>query len=147
MSCWPERMVLILLAWGLPLACRDSCPAGYQFYEQTCVAVATAGSSNTAGGSSGNAPSCPVAGRSSGNAGTAGSAGVAACSESAFGRCCVTVADCDCDTDYCAAYPGQAGVCTHTGCLIDPSICPDQWTCMNLATLQPGMPSICIPPS
>jgi hypothetical protein len=140
----------------LVCACHDTCPAGYRLYENTCVVANIAGSSNSQGGmpiaseptatlgGTGTRPSPEsVAGASNGGAPVAVTSG---CQDESFGRTCLSAADCGCDTDYCAAYPGQPGLCTHTGCLGNTSICPATWGCMDLSSIQPGLPSICTPP-
>ncbi|MDH5672723.1 MAG: hypothetical protein OEZ06_11275 [Myxococcales bacterium] len=64
-----------------------------------------------------------------------------------FGRPCSdaqTHAECDCATDYCAIQLGQSqGVCTASGCLEDPSVCPDGYSCLDLSNFQAGLPAIC----
>jgi hypothetical protein len=72
-----------------------------------------------------------------------------------FGYPCSTTDDCICETNICIlrttsdAEEGSDadGVCTHTGCLSDPAICPSGWTCVDLSPYGAGLPSICIPPS
>lgn len=73
---------------------------------------------------------------------------VSSCSSpSAFGDTCAENADCHCDVDFCALQPGAAsGVCTRSGCVEDPSICPAGWSCLDLKAFDPDLPSICVPP-
>lgn len=114
-------------------SCQESCPAGYVEWNHMCVAESTGGSST--GGSSSNA-----------NAGTSALAGSGQgdCTDSTFGNTCKTAADCGCDTAFCAAQPGQTGICSHTGCLENPAVCPTNWTCGDFSAFQPGL-SLCTP--
>jgi hypothetical protein len=42
--------------------------------------------------------------------------------------------------------PGQAlGLCTHTGCIEDASICPAGFQCLDLSMFDPALPSVCVP--
>jgi hypothetical protein len=52
----------------------------------------------------------------------------------AFGQPCTpTGMECSAPANYCAVQPGQsAGFCTSFGCDLDPSICPNAWSCMDL---------------
>lgn len=61
-----------------------------------------------------------------------------------FGEACSTDSDCDCaDAPFCAVMPGQnAGICTATGCVEDPTLCPAGFRCFDLSFA--GQPSICI---
>jgi hypothetical protein len=81
--------------------------------------------------------------------GLSGAGGAEDCSPSSeFGDACATTAECLCPTNYCALPPGQAmGMCTHTGCLEDPSVCPSDFQCQDLSVFDPSLPSICVPPS
>ncbi len=141
---------IFLLTVLAAASCHDQCPTGYQFFENTCVLVAATTGGSTSGGAStqggGAAADAAAAGTTTGETSQAGAGTATGCGDNSFGRACLSVADCACDTDYCAGYPGQQGVCTHTGCLTDAAICPSQWGCMDLSTIQPGLPSICSPP-
>jgi hypothetical protein len=54
---------------------------------------------------------------------------------------------CNCAADYCALMPGQTeGYCTRTGCKEDPSVCPADWSCLDLSQFLAGQPAICIKP-
>lgn len=67
--------------------------------------------------------------------------------QSQLGATCAVPADCTNDTDYCAISPGDpTGYCTRTGCLADPTRCPDGWSCLDLAQFSPGLPAICTAP-
>ena len=104
-----------------------------------CVVAAAAGS----GGSGG------MVLPGSGGAGDAGEAGSAsACVDpSELGDTCTSAADCHCDVNYCGIQPGEtSGACTRTGCVEDPSVCPEDWSCMDLKVFNPSLPSICVPP-
>ena len=68
-----------------------------------------------------------------------------ACSDSTFGKTCTTAVDCGCDTGFCAGYPGQKGICSHSGCLEDASVCPATWSCGDFSAFQTG-PWLCTPP-
>lgn len=65
----------------------------------------------------------------------------------AFGTACETDADCPCaPATFCAVMPGQAtGLCTATGCVETPSVCPADYSCFDVSIFAPGEPSICIP--
>lgn len=97
------------------------------------------------GGASGSPSTSPGG---SDDAGAAGDPGSLSCAQaSAFGDACATNADCHCEVDFCAVNPGaSAGVCTRTGCLEDPSICPGAWKCLDLAVFSSDLPAICVPP-
>jgi len=49
---------------------------------------------------------------------------------SAFGRTCVTDADCAAPASLCAT---QLFYCTALGCDVDPSLCPVGWICMDVS--------------
>ena len=68
--------------------------------------------------------------------------------ESGFGASCERDADCGCaEASYCARMPGQStGNCIATGCLEDPSVCPQDWSCFDVSIFAPGQPSICLAP-
>jgi hypothetical protein len=85
------------------------------------------------------------------DAGTPPEQDAAACeAEIEFGTACsdaVTHAECGCEASYCALMPGQSeGYCTATGCLDDPSVCPEGWSCFDVSMFQPGAPAICLKP-
>jgi hypothetical protein len=62
-----------------------------------------------------------------------------------FNSVCSGDAECGGATNFCAVVPGEAaGFCTHTGCVEDPAVCPQDMTCLDLAPYGvPGL-SICI---
>ncbi|HTQ05564.1 MAG TPA: hypothetical protein VMI54_16995 [Polyangiaceae bacterium] len=111
-------------------ACNERCDPGYHLSEDLCYvdppdAGADAGSEAGAAGAP-SAPTCDDA------------------SVTTFGASCHSNADCTCDSDFCAGYPGQVGSCTRTGCLTDPSVCPDGYSCMDLSSFGAGLPAICV---
>ncbi len=55
---------------------------------------------------------------------------------STFGRTCATSAECTAPADYCANPPGN---CTAKGCVADPTVCPQGWSCLSAF-------DVCIPP-
>jgi hypothetical protein len=62
-----------------------------------------------------------------------------------FGDGCATDLDCAAPTTYCALPPGDsAGFCTRTECLPDPTMCPPEWTCLDVASYGAGFASLCI---
>jgi hypothetical protein len=64
-----------------------------------------------------------------------------------FGDVCAGDGDCAAPTDYCAKYPSDpTGYCTRTGCLTDPSLCPNGWSCVDLSVYLAGLPAICLAP-
>ncbi|HEY8944215.1 MAG TPA: hypothetical protein VIM73_08130 [Polyangiaceae bacterium] len=64
-----------------------------------------------------------------------------------FGEACGADTDCGCVTNYCAKAPGQTqGNCTRTGCLDDPTLCPEGFQCLDLSVFDPTLPDICMPP-
>ncbi len=100
---------------------------------------------NPSGGAAGTTSNGPGGASDPGTAG--GDAGAPACSQaSAFGDACDTNSDCHCDVNYCAVNPGStSGVCTRTGCVEDPGICPDKWMCLDLSVFSSELPAICVP--
>jgi hypothetical protein len=108
--------------------CGEQCDPGYHLERHLCFVDLPAG--GDAGGA--------------GNDGEAGAAG--ACSETTFAKECHDDADCVCDSDFCAGYPGQIGFCTRTGCDADPSVCPSGYSCMDLSSFGAGLPAICTQP-
>jgi hypothetical protein len=79
-------------------------------------------------------------------------AGVSSCKLSGsdadgFGATCSKSDDCSCKADYCSLMPGSTeGYCTVTGCKDDASICPTDWSCLDLSIFSPGLPAICSKP-
>jgi hypothetical protein len=59
-----------------------------------------------------------------------------------FGESCTADWQCRCGLDSCNTFTGN--YCTHTGCLQDPSICPEKWTCLDLTAM--GLGSACARP-
>jgi hypothetical protein len=136
-----KRAPLVLLCVAVLLArCHDRCGEGYELEDSLCHEVLA--SPGEAGASSGRAGA-----ESTAAAGGAGVGGAEECNDDTVGSECTTEDDCGCDSDFCAAYPGQSGFCTHTGCDMDPSVCKAAWTCTDLSTFQAGLPAICTPPS
>jgi hypothetical protein len=127
-----------LLAGSLAVAstaCHDSCGKGYVLKEHLCVPEAAHEDVKDAGHDELDASSSD-----------AGNTVLPTCTDSTFNATCLLATDCGCDTGYCAGYPGQPGICTHTGCLEGQAVCPATWGCMDLSALvQPGL-SICTPP-
>jgi hypothetical protein len=65
-----------------------------------------------------------------------------------FGDPCADTDDCGCGTNVCALRTEDAeGICTHTGCLENPGLCPADWECVDLSPYGPNLPSLCLPPS
>lgn len=127
-----HRWLHLVVAFGfIATACHDSCPPGYVLSEHVCLPVTPTNSEQ-------DASSVEPEVTTDADAGTGSS-----CDESTFGTVCITSTDCGCDTGFCAAYPEQAGVCTHTGCIEDPTVCPSNWTCMDLPAYHL---SVCTPP-
>jgi hypothetical protein len=108
--------------------CGEKCDPGYHLDDHLCYVDLPA--ENTGG----------AAGAPDGNAGAGD-----AC-ESTFGADCLSNADCVCDSDFCAGYPGQVGFCTRSGCDRDPSLCPADYACLDLSSFGPGLPNICAKP-
>jgi hypothetical protein len=80
-----------------------------------------------------------------GQGGGAGGAGACA-ANGRFGAACSDDEICVCDTNVCAfRSESMDGLCTHTGCVEHPEICPDGWLCQDLGSYAPGLPSICVP--
>lgn len=62
-----------------------------------------------------------------------------------FGAVCVDSAGCGCPAPFCSVQPGATeGMCTQSGCVEDPSLCPAGWRCFDLSLFMAGLPSICI---
>lgn len=59
-----------------------------------------------------------------------------------FGESCTADWQCRCGLDSCNTFTGN--YCTHTGCLQDPSVCPEKWTCLDLTAM--GLGSACARP-
>jgi len=128
------------LSWLFFFGCSvaEPCDPGQQVNEIGFCAVPVAAGGAAAGGSS-----------AAGEAGdSAGAADAPVCEDPAkFGDECTQSTECHCVVDYCALQPGMpTGICTRTGCLEDPSICPETWQCLDLSTFGPGLPSLCVPP-
>jgi hypothetical protein len=117
----------------------DPCPDG-QHVDPTGFCVADAAPQPSPEGGAAGSPSTDPAG-----AGGADSSPV--CSDpSAFGDTCASSDDCRCDVSYCAIQPTAAeGICTRTGCVEDPGICPPTFTCFDLSVFDSSLPSICAP--
>jgi hypothetical protein len=122
-------------ASGATLGCSDECGEGYHLENHLCAADASDGAGGAPDGSGGSGAA---------GSGEAGAAGEPAC-DPTFGEDCVTSSECSCDATFCAGYPGEVGICTRTGCVEDPSVCPPDWGCMDLVAF--GLPSICTPPT
>jgi hypothetical protein len=61
-----------------------------------------------------------------------------------FGAPCREDAECTCAADYCALMPGQSkGYCSKTGCDVTPSVCPTDYSCLDLSKFVAGQPAIC----
>jgi hypothetical protein len=61
-----------------------------------------------------------------------------------WGDPCTGLEHCRCGLDLCAIQPGATcGFCTRSGCLQDPKICPQGWTCFDASAFQAGY-SLCI---
>jgi hypothetical protein len=101
---------LALLGWG----CADDvrCDSDQVYVEGACLAASSGGTSSGAGGSS-----------VGGAAGAAGGSG--------FGTTCMTSAECAEPAPFCAALPGQAGICTVRGCNGNPAVCPGGYSCQE----------------
>lgn len=121
---------LLVAAWFVS-GCEDECGPGYESFEHLCRVAG-----GEADGGEGSADAA---------AGAAGVAGAAECESSTFGDTCLTLADCECDADFCAGLPGEEGFCTRTGCDETPSVCPSEWGCMDLSRFGPDLPAICTP--
>lgn len=70
--------------------------------------------------------------------------------ERGFGATCadtVTHSDCPCEANYCSKSPFDSqGYCSITGCIDDPEICPQGWSCLDVSVFAPGQPSVCVRP-
>jgi hypothetical protein len=63
-----------------------------------------------------------------------------------FGKVCTSGDECGPDTDACAVSPGAVeGFCTRVGCLAEPAMCPEEWTCFDASAFLPDF-SLCVPP-
>jgi hypothetical protein len=125
------RQLMAVVAGILSSTCSESCPPGYSLGNHVCTAAPDNG---TGGSTTTDASAQNDAGRIDGT-----------CTDLTFGKTCTSAADCGCDTGYCAGYPGQAGICSHTGCLQDPTVCPAGWPCQDFSAYQAGL-SLCTPP-
>jgi hypothetical protein len=125
MKLWAASLLALTVLVPLFTGCEDDCGSGYVRSDHLCRAAADGG----------------------GEAGAAGTpAGAANCDVSTFAQTCLTHDECECDADFCAGFPGEEGVCTRTGCDEDESVCPSDWGCLNLASFDPTLPTICTPP-
>jgi len=135
----PLRISMALSLACLSASCDESCPPGYVLKNHACVVASSGGTGNAGGAGNSN-----IGGQDA-DADVAPDSGTTQpCTDATFNKACMSTADCGCDTDFCAASPGQQGFCSHTGCLQDPSVCPATWSCMDLSMYQPGL-NICIP--
>jgi hypothetical protein len=128
----------LLLGAGLGLlsfACHDTCPTGYVLSQNACVLEAHEVFNTPDSGDAG-----PTI-----DAGNPDSGATPACTDSTFGKVCLTSENCGCDTGTCTGINGAQGFCTHLGCLQDASVCPAGWSCMDASVYQAGV-SLCIPP-
>jgi hypothetical protein len=137
-----KRLTLSLLMLALGCSVEPCDPGQTQDQLGFCVPpVASAGSSDA------GAPPEAVAGAPAGGAGGAGGAPVCE-APSSFGDECSASSECRCEVEYCAIQPNQtSGICTRTGCVEDPSVCPDDWQCIDLSAFMADLPSICVPPA
>ena len=118
-------VALVSSIWSMLLSgCSDECDPGWEIKNHECVRVAAADAGGDAAGDGGDAAS--------------------QCTMSQLGVTCWQTEECTCDTDLCAAQPGMQGFCTRTGCLQDATVCPSGWTCMDLSSMDPSWPSICV---
>ncbi|HOU92050.1 MAG TPA: hypothetical protein PLU22_13455 [Polyangiaceae bacterium] len=103
----------------------------------------------TPGDSPGAAGSPAAAGAEGSTAGSGAGIDLVSCDQEVLGAPCAdgtTHSDCGCDATYCAVQPGATeGMCTRTGCVEDPSLCPEGYSCLDLSAFQPGLPSLCQP--
>ena len=69
---------------------------------------------------------------------------------SEFGAPCadtVEHTDCGPPADHCAMMPGQTvGNCTATGCIDNATVCPGDWSCLDLSAFLADQPAICVAP-
>jgi hypothetical protein len=136
---------LVSGAWSITLstACSDECDPGWEIRNHECVRTAAAATGEDAGAPGDGAAADGIQPDAGGDGGDAGSQ----CTESQFGATCqqsLQTGECTCDTDYCAGYPGSPGICTRSGCLENPSVCPSGWNCTDLSVYSPELPSICV---
>ena len=119
---------LLILAASAAAAlsgCGERCDPGYHLDRHICYADTAATSEAGAAGATSDAATCPGPGVTT------------------FAADCKSSADCVCDSDFCAGYPGQTGFCTRSGCDKDPTLCPSGYTCMDLSSF--GVGHICTP--
>lgn len=138
----------VVLAAALPMiGCVDAeCDAGYVLEGGSCVPAPSDGGASDGGPSD--------AGADLGDATSAIDSGPpgATCDPDAgmvaFGAPCTdatTHAECGCPAHHCAVQPGMsAGVCTATGCVENPSVCPAGYRCLDLSVFDPTLPSVCV---
>jgi hypothetical protein len=120
----PARLCILLLLLAGPPGCQPDvrCDEGQVYQRGACVVVDAGAPEET--------DACTDAGHTH------------------YGDPCTEHAACPCPTNWCAVMPGAStGVCTHTGCLDDPGLCPADWSCLDLSVFQPDLPSICVPPA
>jgi hypothetical protein len=138
------------LAYVMTSGCRpDTCEDQQVKVNGKCVlyselvgAGAVPAGGSAAGGTSAGGKSS--GGMSSGGTASGGGGGKGA--DADFGAACTTKADCGGPTDYCTFSPTEPAYCSASGCDADPSICPDGWTCFNVADFVPGEPYVCVKP-
>jgi hypothetical protein len=130
----------LLAAWSCG---GDKCDPGYELSNHTCVPAAPSSGGSSSAGESSSDGSAGENSDSGGNAGDGAPAGGAPSCSTTFGDSCTEAGNCSCDTNFCAAMPGQTGFCTHDGCLEDPDVCPDGWSCMDLSSFVPDL-SMCV---
>lgn len=88
-----------------------------------------------------------VAGAADAGTSDAGAADAAAAPFAHYGDVCAETAECQAPSNYCAVQPGEDdGYCTHTGCVEDAAVCPDDWSCLDLSVFDPTLPSLCTRP-
>lgn len=109
----------------------DACGKGTEYRDGACHPISgSAGTSST--------PS----------AGGSGEGGQGDSIDPSFGQPCTTSDECSGATNYCTPMsPVDTTYCTVSGCDVDPTICPADWTCFDVSKFVPGEPFICTRPT
>jgi len=151
--------ILILCATEFTSGCSSDskCDPGQVLKDAVCVAEqagasSTGGAANTGAGGTTNTiqgGDSSTAGGDSGSGGTSTVASSTVSTASLFGITCAADTDCTAPVGYCAKMPGAtSGYCTQQSCITDPTICPANWTCFDLAALGVANgPNFCSKPS
>ncbi len=148
-----ERVGLVIVAMFVFGSCANSaeCEEGKQLRGSSCFDSSGGSSGNLGGaGADSGTASGGAEGTTDGGGATSSAGAAGASSQDFFGKECSdnkTHGECGGNAAYCALQTGHSvGYCTTTGCVKDASVCPKDWSCLDLSVFDPTLPSICRKP-